>query len=396
MPVRIPASELYTIQETDLRDAIASFREGALPPTFKDSTRFDLLVDGYKRYPPKVIVAMAARRPLGSVLSSKDLTGGESSPSFRLLVDRGFAFTTKLTKVGTLDATFSVGRDRETEFVLIESRGPDRNTDYVKGLDALLRGLADLDATIDDIVIDSRDTHALSIDERRLRLGSYSYPVQLRAAGDIDALRVDITRTAAATARVDGATGPGNPTKRLRLVFTEPDDRELFAIATFLAQGRVDAPKAVNREFVFPPRPPPPRDAGGSRRKAMDETDVEHIHDEMQDALYSSLVEEHGAEHVSCEVDTCSGRPADVIVRLPGSYELFEIKTALAPRDCVRQALGQLLEYAYWPGSPDFSALWVVGPSPLDDETRKHLAGLRDRFNIPIDYRHQPVGAVAG
>jgi hypothetical protein len=31
MPVRIPASELYQIQEDDLRNAIANFREGALP-----------------------------------------------------------------------------------------------------------------------------------------------------------------------------------------------------------------------------------------------------------------------------------------------------------------------------------------------------------------------------
>jgi hypothetical protein len=116
----------------------------------------------------------------------------------------------------------------------------------------------------------------------------------------------------------------------------------------------------------------------------------------MRDGLYASLVKEYGAEHVSCEEQACSGRPADVVLRLRSSYELFEIRTALAPRDCVRQALGQLLEYAYWPGSPDYSALWVVGPSPLDKETGKHLVGLRERFNIPIDYRHQPPETVRG
>ena len=42
MPVRIPASELYQIQEEDLRNAIDEFRRDALPPTFEDSTRFDL------------------------------------------------------------------------------------------------------------------------------------------------------------------------------------------------------------------------------------------------------------------------------------------------------------------------------------------------------------------
>src|SRR6185312_6905117 len=123
MPVRIPASELYQIQEEDLRNAIAKFQEGALPPTFKDSTRFDLLVDGYRRLPPKAIVALAARRPLGRVLSSGDFAGGESSTVFRLLVEYGFEFATKLMNVAELDATFSVGRNKEAEFVLVESSG---------------------------------------------------------------------------------------------------------------------------------------------------------------------------------------------------------------------------------------------------------------------------------
>jgi hypothetical protein len=123
----------------------------------------------------------------------------------------------------------------------------------------------------------------------------------------------------------------------------------------------------------------------------MEETDITHIHHEMQLSLYNSLVAVHGPDKVSCEGATSSGRPADIIVSLPDGYELFEIKTALAPRDCVREAFGQLLEYAYWPGSPNFNALWIVGPSPIDSETQQHLEGLRERFGIPVEYRHQPV-----
>ena len=222
MSVRIPAAELYQIQEEDLRNAVAEFREGVLPPTFSDSTRFDLLVDGYKRYPPKAIVALAARRPLGRVLASSEFSGGESSTAFRLLLERGFEFATKFTNVAELDATFSVGRNKETEFVLVESRGPDRNTNYAEGLDALLRGLADMDASIDDITIDSVETRHLPLDQRRATLRRQSYPFRLRSIEDLAALRRDITRAAAATGRSPNATGPGNPTKRLRLVFRSP------------------------------------------------------------------------------------------------------------------------------------------------------------------------------
>jgi hypothetical protein len=127
----------------------------------------------------------------------------------------------------------------------------------------------------------------------------------------------------------------------------------------------------------------------------MEETDVTHIHDQMQQSLYNSLVAAHGLDKVGCELATSSGRPADIIVSLPDGYELFEIKTALAPRDCIREVLGQLLEYAYWPGSPDFNALWIVGPSPIDSQAQEHLDGLRERFGIPAGYRHQPAQAGA-
>lgn len=390
MPVRIPASELYQIQEEDLRNAIAEFREGVLPPTFRDSTRFDLLVDGYRRFPPKAIIALAARRPLGRVLSSGEFAGGESSTVFRLLLERGFEFATKLMNVAELDATFSVGRNKETEFVLVESRGPDRNKHYIAGLEALLRGLADVDASIEGIVIDSVETRKLPLDQRRLRLRSPNYPLRLRTIRDLVALRSDITGAAAATGRSPNATGPGNPTKRLRLAFSEPEDLELFRLATFLAQNR-GVSVTRSKAFAFRARPPAPGGGQTDTRRAMEETDVTHIHEQMQLALYGALVAAHGCDNVSCEAVTSSGRPADIIVRLPDSYELFEIKTALAPRDCVREALGQLLEYAYWPGSPHFNALWIIGPSPIDSETQEHLDGLRERFGMPMGYRHQPV-----
>jgi hypothetical protein len=291
-----------------------------------------------------------------------------------------------------LEAAFSVGRNKETVFVLVESRGQDRNPDYIGGLETLLRGLADLDASIDEILLDSADTRELPIRQRRLMLRNWSYPLRLRGVSDLSALRLDITRAAAAAGRSPEALGPGNPTKRLRIIFAEPDDLELFRIASFLAQHR-GVPVTGPRSFSFRARPPVPGGGHTGTRRAMEETDVTHIHYEMQRSLYDFLIAAHGTDKVSCEAVTSSGRPADVIVRLPDGYELFEIKTALAPRDCVREALGQLLEYAFWPGSPRFNALWIVGPSLLDRETQEHLEGLREQFGIPVSYRHQPVDA---
>jgi hypothetical protein len=235
------------------------------------------------------------------------------------------------------------------------------------------------------------ETRELPIDQRRLKFRIQTYPFRLRAVGDLASLRRDITGAAAVTGRSPGASGAGNSTKRLRIAFTEPEDIELFRIATFLAQNRGLVSVTRSEKFVFRAQPPAPGGGRADSRRAIEETDVTHLHYQMQLLLYESLVEEHGADKVSCEGATSSGRPADIIVSLPVAYELFEIKTALAPRDCVREAFGQLLEYAYWPGSPDFSALWIVGPSPIDRETQEHLDGLRARFGLPVGYRHQPV-----
>jgi hypothetical protein len=165
---------------------------------------------------------------------------------------------------------------------------------------------------------------------------------------------------------------------------------ELFEIATFLAQNR-GVSVTRSKEFAFRARPPAPGEGQTDTRRAMEETDVTHIHDQMQKSLYDSLVAAHGLDKVGCEQDMMSSGCADIIVRLPDGYELFEIKTALAPRDCVREGLSQLLEYAYWPGSPDFNELWIVGPSPMESETQEYLDGLRERFGMPVGYRHQPV-----
>ncbi|MEJ0038628.1 MAG: hypothetical protein WDO68_21560 [Gammaproteobacteria bacterium] len=239
-----------------------------------------------------------------------------------MLVERGFEFATKLMNVAELNATFSVGRNEETEFVLVESRGPDRNTDYVAGLEALLRGLADLDASIEDIVIDSAETRGLPSDQRRITLRRPELSIPPPRCKRSDCATWDITGAAAATGRSPEATGSGNPTKRLRLVFTEPEDLELFRIATSLVQNR-GASTTGSKEFVFRPRPPTPGGGQVGTRKAMQETDVTRIHYQMQQSLYDSLAAAHGRDNVSCEGVTSAGRPADVIVRLHDGYELF-------------------------------------------------------------------------
>lgn len=53
---------------------------------------------------------------------------------------------------------------------------------------------------------------------------------------------------------------------------------------------------------------------------------------------------------------------------------------------CIREAMGQLLEYSHYPGSPSVERMIVVGEGVLDQDGEEYLRRLKDRFNLPIAY----------
>jgi len=89
---------------------------------------------------------------------------------------------------------------------------------------------------------------------------------------------------------------------------------------------------------------------------------------------------------VGTECPSGVGTKVDVVVRQKNEYWFYEIKTALTPRACLREALGQLCEYAFWPGAQEAVRLIVAGENALDKEGEEYLLRLRNRFSLPIEY----------
>lgn len=108
----------------------------------------------------------------------------------------------------------------------------------------------------------------------------------------------------------------------------------------------------------------------------------------MQESLYRQLASKYGAENVGTELSSGEGTSVDVVVRREDAFWFYEIKTVRSPRACLRQALGQLLEYAFWPGSREATRLIIVGETALDDEGAEYLRTLRKRFSLPLEYEH--------
>lgn len=112
-------------------------------------------------------------------------------------------------------------------------------------------------------------------------------------------------------------------------------------------------------------------------------------HASLQGALKRALCRE-GAE-VATEHRDGRGGYIDLVARRDGKLEFYEIKTDATPRLAIRHAVGQLLEYAYWPAPIRPSLLVVVAERPLDEEGEDYLRTLEEETGLPIDYRQVSV-----
>ena len=131
-----------------------------------------------------------------------------------------------------LDAQFSVVHHRGHLDLILESAGgasadrPARNADYRIVLEVLLARLRDLEATVEDAVVDTRYTEQVGIPlaDRRLIDG----PLRLTDV-DLNVLRHQLTSRQALIGQASGSRY-GNSTKRIRLQLTVPgyssDDAE--------------------------------------------------------------------------------------------------------------------------------------------------------------------------
>jgi hypothetical protein len=117
------------------------------------------------------------------------------------------------------------------------------------------------------------------------------------------------------------------------------------------------------------------------------EIEVDLRHNRIQQHLHKQLASKYGKENVFQEQHPCGfGARIDIIVRCSKQLLFYEIKTAPTARECIRLAMGQLLEYSYWPGSQQANRLIVVGEPELDDEAAEYIAFLRRQLRIPIHY----------
>lgn len=111
------------------------------------------------------------------------------------------------------------------------------------------------------------------------------------------------------------------------------------------------------------------------------------LHNEIQNQMYTSLAAQYGKASVGTEVPTGDGTAIDVVVKTDQFCWFYEIKTGPSVRVCIRQAIPQLLEYAYWQADGNRAdKLIIVSPLKLMPQAAAYLDFLRQRFKLGIYY----------
>jgi len=106
------------------------------------------------------------------------------------------------------------------------------------------------------------------------------------------------------------------------------------------------------------------------------------IHNIMQNGVKKYLESTEDYNLVKLEVNN-----VDVTAKTKdGEWHFFELKTS-TPRQCIREALGQILEYAHYPTENRASKLFIVGQTELSTKEKEYMKYLRTIYNLPVWYR---------
>lgn len=148
--------------------------------------------------------------------------------------------------------------------------------------------------------------------------------------------------------------------------------------------------KKTSRKFTFKPGHNPgkietvTKSKGGKKDKSL-------FHNKIQTNIFNILEKKHKKGNVGTENELGYQTKVDIVVKTKTSFIFYEIKTSQTAKAAIREAIGQIIEYAYWPDQKNAEKLVIVAPPSATDETKIYITRLRKKFNLPIFYQEYDV-----
>lgn len=130
------------------------------------------------------------------------------------------------------------------------------------------------------------------------------------------------------------------------------------------------------------------RSLGSSRSYTATEREInaEARHSLIQEKLIAQLSESYGSDNVSWE-NPCNGGRIDVVLQEGTVHTFYEVKTGSSVKACIREAIGQLLEYTYWGAIENAKEMVIVSEFTLTKQAAEYLKFLTQKFNLPLRYQ---------
>jgi len=113
-------------------------------------------------------------------------------------------------------------------------------------------------------------------------------------------------------------------------------------------------------------------------------------HKEIQTIIYNQLINEYaGSERkIGTENITVYGKSIDLAVKCPkDGMTFYEIKTYGSALQCIREAIGQLFEYAYYSQAECAERLIIIGLQQGNQQVRHYMQHLRKLTSRSIYYQ---------
>jgi hypothetical protein len=118
------------------------------------------------------------------------------------------------------------------------------------------------------------------------------------------------------------------------------------------------------------------------------ETTIERLHSDITDTLYDYLNKyEDKHKTLSVELTRFGSNIADGVLEYSnGSISIFEAKTSGNLRRNLREAIGQLMDYAFWYNSPPIKSLVIISPIQLSGNSLEAFYRLKKSISVSIEY----------
>lgn len=114
----------------------------------------------------------------------------------------------------------------------------------------------------------------------------------------------------------------------------------------------------------------------------------EPLHDKIQTILYKILEKEYGKARVGMETDTGLSTRIDLVLNAPDGVVLYEVKSYPSVMITIRAALGQLIEYAYYPNPiENIKELIIVSHIPIEEQDKEYIDVIRKTSELKIAYQ---------